>query len=71
MDYEAEPFHGKADHRILREQETGVTTADVCRKLGISSATFRQWKAKYGNLEVSGAKRLKALEDEPTPRSCD
>ena len=49
---------------ILREQETGAATADVCRKHGISSATFYKWKAKYGGLDVSDAKRLKALEDE-------
>jgi putative transposase len=49
---------------ILREQEAGATTADVCRKHGISSATFYTWKAKFGGLEVSDAKRLKALEDE-------
>ena len=51
---------------ILREQEAGAATADVCRKHGISSATFHKWKAKYGGLEVSDAKtkRLKALEDE-------
>jgi len=49
---------------ILQEQETGATTGDVCRKHGISSATFYKWKAKYGGLEVSDAKRLKALEDE-------
>ena len=49
---------------ILREQEAGLPTADVCRKHGISSATFYKWKAKYGGLEVSDAKRLKALEDE-------
>ena len=49
---------------ILREHEAGVKTADVCRTHGISSATFYKWKAKYGGLEVSDAKRLKALEDE-------
>jgi putative transposase len=48
----------------LREQEAGPTTADVCRKHGISSATFYKWKAKFGGLEVSDAKRLKALKDE-------
>lgn len=49
---------------ILKEQEAGAKTADVCRKHGISDATFYKWKAKYGGLEVSEAKRLKALEDE-------
>lgn len=49
---------------ILREQEAGMTTAEVCRRHGISSATFYAWKSKYGGLEVSEAKRLKTLEDE-------
>ena len=49
---------------ILREQEAGAGTADVCRKHGLSSATFYKWKAKFGGLEVSGARRLKVLEDE-------
>jgi putative transposase len=49
---------------ILREQEAGMATADVCRKHGISSATFYKWKAKFGGLDVSDARRLKALEDE-------
>jgi len=49
---------------ILREQEAGVPTGDVCRKHGVSSATFYKWKAKFGGLDVSEAKRLKALEDE-------
>ena len=49
---------------ILREQEAGVATAEVCRKHGVSSATFYKWKAKFGGLEVSDAKRLRALEDE-------
>ncbi len=49
---------------ILREQEAGASTAEVCRKHGISSATFYKWKAKYGGLDVSDARRLKALEDE-------
>jgi putative transposase len=49
---------------ILREQEAGAATADVCRKHGISSATFYAWKAKFGGMEVSDAKRLKGLEDE-------
>ena len=49
---------------ILREQEAGVPVADLCRKHGLSSPTFYKWKAKYGGLDVSEAKRLKALEDE-------
>ena len=49
---------------ILREHEAGVKTADVCRKHGISSATFFKWKSKYGGMDVSDARRLKALEDE-------
>ncbi len=49
---------------ILREQEAGMTTADVCRKHGISPATFYQWKAKFGGLEVSDARRLRTLEAE-------
>jgi putative transposase len=49
---------------ILREQEAGAKTADVCRKHGVSEATFYKWKAKYGGMDVSDARRLKALEDE-------
>ena len=49
---------------ILKEQEAGAKTADVCRKYGISDATFYKWKAKFGGMEVSDARRLKALEDE-------
>jgi putative transposase len=49
---------------ILREQEAGMKTADLCRKHGISAATFYQWKAKYGGLDVSEARRLKMLTDE-------
>ena len=49
---------------ILKEHETGVETADLCRKHGISEQTFYNWKAKYGGLEVSEAKRLKGLENE-------
>ena len=49
---------------ILREQEAGVSTADVCRKHEIRSATFYAWKAKFGGMDVSEARRLKTLEDE-------
>ena len=49
---------------ILREQEAGVPVADLCRKHGLSSPTFYKWKAKYGGMDVSEARRLRALEDE-------
>ena len=49
---------------ILREQEAGAKAADLCRKHGMSEATLYNWKAKYGGMEVSEAKRLKALEEE-------
>lgn len=49
---------------VLREHEAGMKTADVCRKHGISEATFYNWKARYGGKDVSEAKRLKSLEDE-------
>ena len=49
---------------ILREQEAGMATAELCRKHGVSSATFYKWKAKYGGLNVSEARRLKLLEGE-------
>lgn len=49
---------------ILREHEGGSKTADVCRRHGISEATFYAWKSKFGGLEVSEARRLKSLEDE-------
>ncbi len=49
---------------ILREQEQGLATAEVCRRHGISSATFFKWKAKFGVMDVSDARRLKVLEDE-------
>src|SRR3979490_2497043 len=49
---------------VLREHEAGSKTGDVCRKYGISSATFYKWKAKYGGLDVSEARRLKVLTDE-------
>lgn len=49
---------------VLREHEAGAKTADLARKHGISEATLYNWKAKYGGMTVSDARRLKALEDE-------
>jgi putative transposase len=49
---------------ILREQESGVATAEVCRRHAISGATFYKWKAKFGGMDVSDARRLRSLEDE-------
>jgi putative transposase len=49
---------------VLREQEGGMKVSDLCRKHGISQPTFYSWKAKYGGMSVSDAKRLKQLEDE-------
>jgi putative transposase len=49
---------------ILKEQEAGVPVADLCRKYGVSNASIYKWKAKYGGMDVSEAKRLKTLEDE-------
>jgi putative transposase len=49
---------------VLREQEAGAKTADLARKHGISEATLYNWKAKYGDMDVSDAKRLRALEEE-------
>ena len=51
---------------MLKEQEAGAATVDICRKHGISSATFYKFKAKYGGMDVSDARRLKTLEDENT-----
>jgi putative transposase len=49
---------------VLREEEAGARTEEVCRRHGISTTTLSKWKARYGGLEVSEAPRLKSLEDE-------
>jgi len=49
---------------ILKEHELGAKTADLCRKHGISEATFYNWKSKFGGMDVSEARRLRTLEDE-------
>ena len=49
---------------MMKEQEAGLPTSELCRKHGISDATFYNWRSKYGGMEVSEAKRLKQLEDE-------
>ena len=49
---------------ILKEQEAGMATVEVCRRHGVSPATFYKWKSKFGGMEVSEAKRLWSLEDE-------
>ncbi len=49
---------------ILKQSEAGLATGELCRQHGISNATFYNWKAKYGGLEVSEAQRLKQLEEE-------
>ena len=49
---------------VLREHEAGMKTADLCRKHGISQATFFNWKAKFGGMDVSDARRLRMLEEE-------
>jgi len=49
---------------ILKEHETGVPVLELCRKHGVSDASIYKWKAKYGGMDVSDARKLKALEDE-------
>lgn len=49
---------------VLKEREAGMPTVEICRRHGVSPATFYKWKSKFGGLEVSEAKRLRILEDE-------
>jgi putative transposase len=57
-------FNEEQIFAILKEQEAGMATAEVCRRHGISSATFYKWKAKFGGQDVSEARRLRSLEEE-------
>lgn len=59
-----EPVHRRADHRALREVDAGAKPADVCRRLGVSEKKSYRWRQRFGGMEVSEAKRLRALEDE-------
>ena len=55
------------EHQIigaLKQAESGVPVKDICRELGVSPATFYQWRSKYGGLEASDLKRMKELEEE-------
>jgi putative transposase len=61
---EASQLYGRADYRRLREHEAGAKAADLARKHGVSEATLYNWKAKFGGMDVSEAKRLRQLEDE-------
>lgn len=49
---------------VLKRHEAGASTQELCREVGVSTATFYKWKAKYGGLELSDARRLKGLEEE-------
>ena len=51
---------------VLKEHQAGLGTAELCRRHGISPATFYQWRSRYGGLEVSEARRLRSLEEENT-----
>ena len=64
MDMKRSRFTEEQIIGILREQESGQKTADVCRRHGVSEGTFYKWKSKFGGMDVSDAKRLKVLEAE-------
>ena len=54
---------------ILKEEDAGIKVADICRKHGISDATYYNWKSKYGGMEASDLKRMKELESELSQRN--
>jgi putative transposase len=64
MDMKRSRFSEEQIIGILKEHQAGLSAAELCRKHGISDATFYNWRSKYGGIEASEAKRLKALEDE-------
>jgi len=64
MDMRKSRFSEEQIISILKEHQAGIALAEICRKHGISDATFYTWRSKYGGMEVSDARRLKALEDE-------
>ena len=49
---------------ILKEHDAGLSTAEICRRYGVSNATFYKWRGKFGGMEISDARKLKALEEE-------
>lgn len=65
-DHEAQSFYGRADHRDLEGARGRGFGADLCRKAGFSDASIYKWKARFGGMDVSEAKRLRTLEDEKT-----
>jgi putative transposase len=50
--------------KVLKEHAAGLSASELCRKYGVSDATFYKWRSRYGGMEISDARRLKALEDE-------
>src|SRR6185437_3056756 len=62
--HDTETAHGGTDHRSLKDAQAGIGVPELCRKHGISDATFYKWRAKYAGLEVSDVKKLRYLEDE-------
>ena len=50
--------------KVLKEHSAGLSAGELCRKYGVSDATFYKWRSRYGGMEISDARKLKALEDE-------